>query len=84
MNPTKKGNKQANKNIIYNYVKYQVNDYHCEQQIINSASYCPCECCDGFLPIISIEYIPTHLLCYVTRKNANEAHSPFFSTEKKE
>ena len=62
---TKKYNKQTNKNLIYNYIKCQVNDYHYEQQIINSVSYCPCECCDGFLPIILIDNIPNNLLCYV-------------------
>ena len=66
---TKKYNKQTNKNLIYNYIKYQVNDYNYEQQIINSESYCPCECCDGFLPIILIDNIPNNLLCYIITIN---------------
>ena len=63
---TKKyNNKQTNKKLIYNYIKYQVNDYNYEKQIINSEHYCPCECCDGFLHIILIDNVPNNLLCYV-------------------
>ena len=29
-------------------MKNQVHDYEYEQQILNSLTYCPCECCDGF------------------------------------
>lgn len=33
--------------------------------MINSDSYCPYECCDGFLPIILIDNIENDLLFYV-------------------
>jgi hypothetical protein len=68
MTTKKYNNKQTNKNLIYNYIKYQVNDYNYEQQIIRKENYCPCECCDGFLPIILIDNIPNNLLCYVILK----------------
>ena len=64
---SKKYNKQTNKNLIYNYVRSQVQEYDDEQRIITRDSYCPYECCDGFLPVILIENIPNHLLCYVNR-----------------
>ncbi len=66
MNMAKKYNKQTNKNLIYNYIKYEANDYDEEQRIITSDSYCPYECCDGFLPRNLIENIPKNLLCYTT------------------
>jgi hypothetical protein len=53
------------KKLIRNYINDQVNDYNYEQQIINSISYCPYECCDGFLPITLIDNVPNELLCYV-------------------
>jgi len=68
MTTKKYNNKQTNKNLIYNYIKYQVNDYNYEQQIIRKENYCPYECCDGFLPIILIDNIPNNLLCYVILK----------------
>ena len=63
---TSKKYKKQNKNLIYNDVQSQVHDYDDEQRIITRDSYCPCECCDGFLPVILIENIPNHLLCYTT------------------
>jgi len=57
---------KQNKHLIYN-IRCQVKEYNCEQQIINSDSYCPFECCDGFLPVIIIENIPNDLLCYVKK-----------------
>lgn len=44
----KKINKQTAKHEINNFIKNQVHDYEYEQQILNSLTYCPCECCDGF------------------------------------
>jgi hypothetical protein len=61
----KKYNKQTNKKSIYNYIIQEMNDYNYEQQIINRINYCPCECCDGFLPVIIIDNIPDDLMCYI-------------------
>ena len=41
MTTKKYKNKQTNKNLIYNYIKYEVNDYNYEQQIIRKENYCP-------------------------------------------
>jgi hypothetical protein len=65
MKEKNKQTKKQNKTLICNYIKDQVNDYNYEQQINKSISYCPCECCDGFLPITLIDNIPNNLLCYV-------------------
>jgi hypothetical protein len=60
-----KQTKPQHKKLIRNYINDQVNDYNYEQQIINRVSYCPYECCDGFLPITLIDNVPNNLLCYV-------------------
>ena len=60
-----KTKKSKTKHLIYQDIKSQFHEYNYEQQIINSVSYCPYECCDGFLPVITIENIPNDLLCYV-------------------
>jgi hypothetical protein len=43
--------KSNNKKYIYYFIKQEINDYKCEQQLIHSANYCPCELCDGFSPL---------------------------------
>ena len=70
MKQKQKFNKSKNKKLIYNYINQETGDYNYEQQIINRINYCPCECCDGFLPVIIIDNIPNDLMCYViTRIN---------------
>ena len=57
--------KQKYKKLIYNYIIQEMDDYNYEQQIINRKNYCPCECCDVFLPVIIIDNIPNDLMCYI-------------------
>jgi|LakMenEpi03Aug12_release.lakeMendotaPanAssembly.Ray.scaffolds.fasta_scaffold3051565_1 hypothetical protein len=61
----KKYNKRKSKLSIYNDIKCLISDYDLERQIINSKSYCPCEYCDGFLPVFLIDDVPNDLLNYV-------------------
>jgi hypothetical protein len=68
MKQKQKFNKSKNKKLIYNYIIQEIDDYNYEQQIINRINYCPYECCDGFLPVIIIDYIPNDLMCYVISK----------------
>ena len=69
MKQKQKFNKSKNKKLIYNYIIQEIDDYNYEQQIINRINYCPCEFCDGFLPVIIIDYIPKDLMCYVIWEN---------------
>ena len=68
MKQKQKFNKSKNKKLIYNYIIQEIDDYNYEQQMINRINYCPYECCDGFLPVIIIDYIPNDLMCYVISK----------------
>lgn len=61
----KQKSKPKNKKLIYNYIIQEINDYNYEQQIINNINYCPCELCDGFLPVIIIDNIQDDLICYI-------------------
>ena len=63
-----KFNKSNNKKLIYNYIIQEIYDYNYERQITNRINYCPCEWCDGFLPVIIIDYIPNDLMSYVISK----------------
>ena len=65
MKQKQKFNKSKNKKLIYNYIIQEIDDYNYEQQIINRINYCPCECYDGFLPVIIIDNIPNDLMCYI-------------------
>lgn len=69
MKQKNKQTKQQIKKLICNFIKAEVDEYNCEQCVINSISYCPYECCDGFLPISLIDTVPNHLLCYVITRN---------------
>ena len=64
MKQKQKFNKSKNKKLIYNYIIQEIDDYNYEQQIINRINYW----CDGFLPVIIIDYIPNDLMCYVISK----------------
>ena len=57
--------KSKNKKLMCNYINQEIDDFNCEQQIINRIGYCPYECCDGFLPVIIFDNIPNNLMCYV-------------------
>lgn len=54
---------------IYKYIKDEENEYKCDQTITRSKNYCPCECCDGYLPIVINDNVPEELLGYVFTKN---------------
>jgi len=58
----KQKSKFKNKQLIHNYIIQEINDYNYEQQIINRINYCPCELCNGFLPVNIIDNVPDDLM----------------------
>ncbi len=41
-----KNNKQKNKNLIYNHIIQELDDYYYCKQVMNRKNYCSCELCD--------------------------------------